>query len=269
MTIEYPELFEVTNVQFTVDGGTFQPTNWGEGYFSGWWEVPAYGMYTITIAATNNFGASSVEDVNINIIDNATNTQVLAVNDVWLNTSNPSIIVDAELPSYMGAYDEIIGTLEVSCPTGGCGEWDRVASIDARGHDGQWVEIIRYITPYGVPCSHTIDLTDYMSILQGKVSFRLNCGTLDNGYLWDLSLNYNEGTPLYNYSHIGVIWWDTYQFGDLANLQPVEDVGFSFNENAEASTLKLVSTGHGWGDLNTGNAAEFYEATHHIWGQWC
>ena len=27
----------------------------------------------------------------------------------------------------------------------------------------------------------------------------------------------------------------------------------------------MVSTGHGWGDNNTGNAAEFHEDTHHIW----
>ena len=201
----------------------------------------------------------------INVVSDAMDMQVHAVDDVWLNTSNPSVIVEAELPSYMGAFDEIIGTLELTCPPGGCGEWDRVASIDARGHNGEWVEIIHYVTPYGTACSHTIDLTDYMSILQGKVAFRLNCATLDNGYYWDISLNFNEGTPLYNYSDIEVIWWETYQFGDYAELQPVEAVNFTFPENAEDAKLKLVSSGHGWGDLNSQNAAEFYEATHHIW----
>ena len=29
-------------------------------------------------------------------------------------------------------------------------------------------------------------------------------------------------------------------------------------------SLKVINTGHGWGDLNTGNASEFYEATHKI-----
>ena len=33
----------------------------------------------------------------------------------------------------------------------------------------------------------------------------------------------------------------------------------------EASALKLVSTGHGWGANNTGNAAEFHRDEHHIW----
>lgn len=265
VTIEYPELFWVNDVEFSVNGQSFNPTNWGDGYYSGWWPVPSYGNFTLTITATNNYGAAGIQTVNFNVVSNAVATEAVAVDGVWLNTSTPSIVVDAELPSYMGAFDQITGTLSVSCPTGGCGEWDRVASIDARGHDGKWIEIIRYITPYGVPCSHTIDLTDYMSVLQGKVSFRVNCATLDNGYVYDLNLNYAVGTPQNNYSFVDIIWWDTYQFGDMANLQPVEDVNFSFAQNADAAVLKLVSTGHGWGDLNTGNAAEFYDATHHIW----
>jgi hypothetical protein len=61
------------------------------------------------------------------------------------------------------------------------------------------------------------------------------------------------------------VWDEVYPFGDYANLQPVENWNFQFPENSVAATMKLVSTGHGWGDLNTGNAAEFYEATHHIW----
>ena len=265
INIDYPELFSVQSVRFEINGQSLNPTNWGEGYYSGWWPVPEYGNHQLTIIATNNYGSSSVETVNINIVPDVVDMEILAVDGVWLNPSIPSVTVDAELPSYMGAFGQISGTLELNCPDGGCGEWDRVASIDARGHDGKWVEIIRYITPYGVACSHTIDLTDYMSILQGKVSFRVNCGTLDNGYLWSLKLDYSEGSPLYNYSVIDIIWDSTYAFGDYANLQPVDDVSHMFSEEAEAATLKLVSTGHGWGNLNTSNAAEFYEATHHIW----
>jgi len=104
-----------------------------------------------------------------------------------------------------------------------------------------------------------------MSILQGKVDFRVNCYTLDNGYIYDLTLDYSEGAPVHNYSFIDIVWWETYQFGDFANLQPVEDWSFTYPDNAMASTLKLVSSGHGWGDLNTGNAAEFHDDTHHIW----
>ncbi|MCB2220844.1 MAG: T9SS type A sorting domain-containing protein [Bacteroidetes bacterium] len=265
VTIEYPELFSIDQVQFSVGGTTFQPTNWGDGYYSGWWAPPAYGNYTLNIIAKTNFGTMTTTPVSINITDQVSYMEVLAVDDVWISTDNPSQVITAELPSYTGAFDQITATLEVTCPPGGCGEWDRVASVDARGHDGKWVEIIRYITPYSLACSHTIDLTDYMSLLQGKIDIRINCYTLDNGYYYDLTFDFNEGTPLYNYSFIDIVWWETYQFGDYANLQPVEDWNFTYPENALASTLKLVSTGHGWGALNTGNAAEFYNATHHIW----
>jgi hypothetical protein len=60
------------------------------------------------------------------------------------------------------------------------------------------------------------------------------------------------------------VWKDVYPFGDYANLQPVPDFNYTYPTHAIASKLKLVSTGHGWGNLNTGNAAEFYNATHNI-----
>jgi hypothetical protein len=229
-----------------------------------WWTPPAYGNYSLSIVSTNNYGAAATENININVVASTSDMVVVAADSVLLNTSTVSQVVAAELPSFLGAFNNITATLQVKCPDGGCGEWDRVASVDARSHDGQWFEIIRYITPYGKPCSHNIDLTDYMSILMGKVEFRFNCSTLDNGYYYGLTLNYTQGTPEYPYSSIYEVWNDVYQFGDYANLQPVENWNFEFPEDAMAAKLKLVSTGHGWGDLNTGNAAEFYEATHKI-----
>jgi hypothetical protein len=102
-------------------------------------------------------------------------------------------------------------------------------------------------------------------LLLGKTEFRFNCGTLDNGYYYKLTLNYNQGTPAYLYSSVFEVWNEIYPFGDYADLQPVEDRTIGLPDEAVAAKLKLVSTGHGWGTLNTGNAAEFYDATHHIW----
>jgi hypothetical protein len=264
-TITYPELFYVQSVQFEVNGQTIQAQDFFNGHYIAWWTPPNYGNYSLSIVSTSNFGTTADETININIVSTASDMEVLAAENVWLSPNNVTQTVEAELPSFLGAFDQVTATLAVTCPPGGCGEWDRVASVDARGHDGKWFEIIRYITPYGVPCSHTIDLTDYISLLQGKVDFRFNCSTLDNGYYYSLTLNYGQGTPEYLYSSVYEVWNQIYPFGDYANLQPVENWSFQFPENAVASTLKLVSTGHGWGDLNTGNAAEFYDATHHIW----
>ncbi len=265
-TIQYPELFDVQGVQFVAGGQTIHAIDaLGNGYYTAWWTPPSYGNHSITIVAENNFGVSASEIININVIEPANDIEVIAAEGVWLNAGVASVVVESELPSFLGSFDQITAHLEVSCPPGGCGPWDRLASIDVKGHDGQWFEIIRYITPYGVPCNHSIDLTDYASLLHGKVFFRFNCVTFDNGFQYKLSFNYRVGTPTFLYSNVYKVWKDNYWFGDYANLQPVEDWNFTFPSNATAATLKLVSTGHGWGTNNTGNAAEFYNATHHIW----
>lgn len=265
VTIPYPTLFNVQNVQFTIGAQTLPAQGYNNDHYTAWWTPPAYGAYSIQISATNNFGAVATQTVNINVVQAVSSiSSVPAFSGVWLDASTPSITVDGVLPSYVGAFDTIIATLTVTCPPGGCGPWDRVASIDARGHDGQWFEIIRYITPYGVPCSHSINLADYMSLLQGKVSFRANCATLDNGFQYALSFSFNAGAPPHKYSSVTKIWKAIYPFGDYANLQPVPLINVGYPALSVASRLKLVSTGHGWGNLNTGNAAEFYNATHSI-----
>ena len=264
-TISYPALFSVQEVKFRINGETVPAQTFNNGHFIAWWSPPNWGNYTLTIISTNNYGASAEESFTINIVADATNTEVVAAENVWLNPTNVTQTVSANLPSYLGAFDKVTAKLSVTCPPGGCGEWDRVASVDVKGHDGYWYEIIRYITPYGVACSHNIDLTDYMSLLLGKAEFRFNCSTLDNGYYYKLTLNYTKGTPQYLYSSVHEVWNDIYPFGDYANLQPVEIRTYDFPGDAIAAKLKLVSTGHGWGDLNTSNAAEFYDATHHVW----
>jgi hypothetical protein len=264
-TIGYPELFHVAEVKFKINGETIPAQTFNNGHFIAWWSPPAWGNYTLTVESYNNYSAKAEETADINIVPDTASAEIVAAENVWLNPNNVSQVVEASLPSYLGAYSKVMGKLTVSCPTGGCGEWDRVASVEAKGHDGKWYEIIRYITPYGVACSHNIDLTDYMSLLLGKVEFRFNCSTLDNGYNYKLTLKYTAGTPAHLYSTVNEIWNDIYPFGEYNNFQPVQNKIFTFPENSVAAKLKLISTGHGWGDLNTGNAAEFYEATHNIW----
>lgn len=264
-TIGYPALFSVQEVKFMINSETIPAQTFNNGHYIAWWTPPAYGNYILTIVSTNNYGASAEQSVSINIVPEATNMEVIAAQDVWLSPNNVTQTVSAIMPSYLGAFEKVTATLAVTCPPGGCGEWDRVASVDLKGHDGQWYEIIRYITPYGVACSHNIDLTDYMSLLLGKAEFRFNCSTLDNGYYYKLTLHYTKGIPAYLYSTVHEVWNASYPFGDYANLQPVENRTFEFPGEAVAAKLKLISTGHGWGDLNTSNAAEFYDATHHIW----
>jgi hypothetical protein len=264
-TIDYPELFEVGSVNVKIDGAVMPVEAIGNDRYITWIDPEDFGSHSLMVTASSNFGAVNIETISINITDDVEDMSANAVNGVWCNPSTPQVVVEAELPGFVGAFDQIIGHFEVQCPDGGCGEWDRVSDLKIINHKGDTIEVIRYITPYGVPCDHQIDLTDYASMLQGKVEVIVNGPTLDNGYEYYLDIEYIAGTPDYLYSSVHKVWNDTYQFGDYAMLQPVDGFSFEFAEDAQAATLKLVSTGHGWGDLNTSNAAEFYEATHNIW----
>lgn len=264
-SINYKPLFSVQELHFRVNGVTINTTDFNNGHYTAWWQPANYGSFPIEIIATSNMGAIATTIVNIDVVQSGLDTVFQAFSGVLLNTDANTQTVYGNLPSYLGAYDSIFATLVVTCPPGGCGEWDRIASIDVKSPEGNWFEIIRYITPYGKACSHKVNLTDYMSLLQGKVAFRVNCGTTDNGYLYALNFDFKEGIPAHKYSQVTKIWKKSYPFGDFINLQPVVDVVYPFPIGAMTSKLKLVSTGHGWGDLNTANAAEFYDATHNIW----
>ena len=263
-TIGYNDLFSVGDVKFEIDGQVVDAKDWGNGHYTGWWTPAAYGSYTMTITSTNNFGAAATETVNFTVVDQAADMDVNAGQEVWLNVGVATGIVEVELPSYAGAFDQIIATLDITCPPGGCDPWDRVSGVEVKGHNGEWYEVIRYITPYGVACGHSVDLTDFMSVLQGKIAFRFYLGTQGNGFEYTLNLSYHAGVPENAYGTITKLWYQTYNFGDPGNLQPCEVFNAEFPENSQAAKIKLVSTGHGWGDNNTGNAAEFHHDIHHI-----
>lgn len=262
--IDNADVLNIASVEFEINGDVVVAKDWNNGHFTGHWSPPAYGNYTMNVTATSNGGVSYTESVNFEVVAEAENMTVTTLDDVWLLDSDGTSSTDYILPSYVGSFNKITANLNITCPPGGCDPWDRISNIEVLAPNGEWVEIIRYITPYGVPCSHTLDVTDYASLFQGKVEIRASLGTFGNGFYYSLDFEYEVGTPEYVYSWVDVIWDETYPFGNMANLQPVDTINFTYAEAAQASKFKLVNSGHGWGDNNTGNAAEFYEATHHI-----
>ncbi len=262
--IDYPELFEINQISANVGGDNVELVNHGNGYFTGWWTPQSYGSHTLEVLAQNNYGASSTATAVINLQQETTDQTVNGTTNVWVNADYPSQTVQADLPSYSGAFDQIIGKLYIDCPSGGCDPWDRVSHVEVQGKDGEWFEIIRYLTPYGVACQSEIDLTDFSSLLRGKTTFRVNLGTQGNGFLYTLELQYRAGTEVNPFSTVEKLWYQTYQFGDMANLQPAEEITVNFPSSTTAAKIKLVSSGHGWGNNNTGNAAEFQANTHNI-----
>ncbi len=262
--IDFPDLFEVAKVNFKIDGDVVEGELGKNGHYTAWWNPPSYGNYTLEVEAENNYGYTSTSSHSFEVSATTEDMEANAGDKVWLNVNKGSEEVEITLPDYLGAFENIQGFLDITCPSGGCDPWDRVSGVEIKGHNGEWYEIIRYITPYGVACNSEIDLTDFSSLLHGKVTMRYYLGTQGNGFEYTLDLDYKSGTPDHAYSVVNKLWNKTYPFGEPGNLQPVPMVSSNFPSNTESAKIKLVSTGHGWGENNTLNAAEFFDATHHI-----
>lgn len=263
-SIDHEELFNIAAVTVNIDGESVTLTDYSNGYYTGYWTPSSFGTHTIELIGANNYGNNATVTESFNLVNSATSQVVTATNQVWVSADYPTQTVEADLPSFIGRYNQIIGTLSIDCPNGGCDPWDRVSSVEVQGKDGEWYEIIRYLTPYGVACQSTINLTDFKSLLKGKTKFRVNLATQGNGFLYTLNLSYQTGFDTAPYSSVQKLWYQTYQFGDMANLQPTENFNIEYPANTTAAKIKLVSSGHGWGTNNTSNAAEFSNNTHHI-----
>ncbi|QNK78575.1 discoidin domain-containing protein [Winogradskyella sp. PAMC22761] len=268
-SIEEPDFMTIDYVEISVDGNPITIVG-EEGLHYGLWTPTSYGTKTVNITVFGTNGNSTTITRNINVTDviNTQNVQTMEDVVIEIGTENSQFYYGTHtLPQHIGSYDEIIANLTVECPSddGDCDDWDRRANIDVMGPDGNWIQIIRYITPYGVGCNHTIDLTDYASLLQGEVEFRMYIQTYGTGG-WQISLDFDfiQGTPTYLYSNIDELWDGSWDFGDPSNLQPVDVINYTYDSNILSSHLRLSTTGHGWGDNNTSNAAEFYNATHYI-----
>ncbi len=255
--IEYPHLLSVAQVEFNVDGTTVDGSLIRNGYFIGYWMPSEYGTHTLTVTATSSEGVSVTSaPVTFEVVQEApaiTKT-VIDHHDFSVESTLDTTIV---LPSFVGGYTNVTAYLTYDCP---CDPWDRIASVEIRGANGEWVELLRYITPYGVACEDNVDITDFVSQLQGKIDFRFDF----TESVVTLDFEYQTGTPEYKYSWMDVVWAGAYPFGDYENLQPCEVHTLNFAPQIEEAYLRLVCSGHGWGDNNSNNAAEFFETNHSI-----
>lgn len=262
--IDHPDVLLIENVDFIIDGQTMVEEKWASGYNTAEWTPPAYGSYTMTVNITTTGNVTVTDMVTFEVTQTISNLTVPAFDGVECNISHVVDTGEFVFPTYVGTFNQIMANLAVTCPSQGCEPWDRMAFLEARGPTGSWVELFRYITPYGVECNHSLDVVDYASILQGQVEMRFNSGVAQKGLIIDVDFDFTAGEPTYKYSWVDVIWRGKFPFGDYANLQPMSTITWDYMPGAVASKLKILNTGHAWGDENTGNAAEFYEATHTI-----
>lgn len=270
VTADIPEkkFLSISEVNVDIEGETIkaQQIN-NEGFFIAW-NPHEFRTYKIDITATGSNGKTTTITKNIEVKQGSSTQTVTSMKDavIWYGRENSRDYYGTySLPQFTGVYNKIVAKLEVECPDNNCDDWDRWAHFDIKTPDGDWMQIIRYMTPYNVGCTHEIDLTEYASVLQGELDFHVFIDTWGTGG-WQLTLDfeYTAGTPKYPYSTVTEIWDGRYDFGNMANLQPVPDKSVYLPKGTEEAEIIFSTSGHGWGQDNTGNAAEFYHAKHDI-----
>lgn len=275
--IDHPEVIKFTNITCSIDGQqialhTDYPDNPDNGYYYNVWTPSAFGTYNMTVSVTQSGDKTTTYSNSFEITNQIDNTlAVVTMNgDMICTPSIQSVRGEYAMPSHVGAFNDIVAHYDHNCVNGNCDAYDRVGGVKIRNYRGEWVELFRYISPFGVQCEDEVNVSDYTSLLQGLVEFEYYFESWSgSGYNPVLTFTFTKGTPEYLYADVDEIWFDMYGFGDYANQQPVPVVNYQFSDKAEAAKLKMTTTGHNWssgqnGTYNTGNAAEFYEATHHI-----
>jgi hypothetical protein len=269
-SIDEPTLLNIDSITLDIGGQTYMAGR-GKDYFYYLWTPSSYGSHTISMTAHGSNGNDSTITKTINVSNSISNQNVTTMNgvDIIFGGANSRWFYGTfSMPQQIGAYNNINANLTIACPNipNACDDWDRLAYIDIKGPDGNWIQIIRYITPYRVACNHNIDLTDYASLLQGEFEMRMFIDTWGTGG-WNVTLDfdYQVGAPTYNYSLVDEIWDARYDLGNPANLQPVDTVSYTFPANVQDAKLVISNTGHGWGSNNSQNAAEFYNATNYVY----
>ena len=275
--IDHPEVIKFTEVKATINGEdillqTDYPEDPDNGYYYGMWNPSGFTVFDMTVSVTQSGGKVTTTSNRFEVKNQIDNTMEVTTmhGDLVCTPSQHSARGEYVFPSHVGAFNDIMAHFDYNCVNGNCDTYDRIGGVRLRNYRGEWMELFRYITPFGVQCSDDIEVSDFTSMLQGLVEMEYYMVLWNgSGSNPNLTFTFTKGTPEYLYVDMDEIWYGDFSFGDYANQQPVPVVDYHFNEQATSVKLQLTTTGHNWSSgtnhtYNTGNAAEFYEATHHI-----
>ncbi|MCX6231700.1 MAG: peptide-N-glycosidase F-related protein [Bacteroidetes bacterium] len=269
-SINYNSLLSVNQVYLTINSQNYYPDSIKNGYYLYYWTPPSYGSFTISATAVSSGGPSTTKTFSFQVVQDSSSINYTMLNAVhFADINGQNLDTTLILPSFTGTYKKITAYLQYDCPPEGCEAWDVIGNVNIRGANGEFVELLRYITPYSVACHDSVDITDFASQLQGKIDVQANFPAKSK---ITLNIIYQEGASPFKYSWMEKLWLGSYGFGGWGSgtngfptVQPVEIKNLNLsNSNITAAYLRLVTTGHGSGTDNTANAAEFYNATHHI-----
>lgn len=275
--IDHGNVIKFEEVTANVDGQTLTlqtdyPDNPDNGYWFTTWKPSGAGTYNMTVSITQTGGKTTSASNTFEVTTDYNNIAVTAFDaDLVVSPSQQTNHGEYAFPTHVNAFNAINMHYYHNCVGGNCDPYDRMGYCRVKNYRGEWVELFRYISPFGVECEDTMDATDFTSLLQGLVEFELHFDVWGgNGYSPTAVFEYTKGTPEYPYIDMQELWFGGYAFGDYENRCPIPTRNVTFDPCVEKANLRIVTTGHNWSDLdnynayNTNNAAEFFETTHNI-----
>ncbi len=275
--IDHANAIKFEEVKCNVDGQeltlkTDYPDNPENGYWYTTWIPSGEGTYNMTVSITQTGGKVTTASNSFEVTTNYDDMVVSALNgEVVADLQNFTAYGEFPFPTHVNAFNAINLHYLHNCVNGNCNTYDHQSYVRVKNYRGEWVELCRYITPFGVECVDDIDVTDFTSVLQGLVEFEYYSEqySTGEGYNPTAIFEYTKGTPEYPYVDMQEIWYGMYAFGDYSDLCPIPTRTVEFDPCVEKAKLQITTSGHNWSDTgngayNTGNAAEFYHAHHNI-----
>ena len=186
-----------------------------------------------------------------------------------------TVDADASFPPASETFESVRLDMTVSCPAGGrCDPWDRLAwfgvVLDKGTESERVLELTRFITPYGVGDTWSLDVTDLRPLLTGDVTLRVFIDTwvgpgssYGDGWQVDAQFVGKGGTPPRNVLGVLPVYPPTYVvYGDPARsiATQLPEAVVALPDGTTRASLRTFITGHGQG--NAGNCAEFCEKRH-------
>lgn len=178
-----------------------------------------------------------------------------------------------DLPGRVQEQSKVMLHFKLSCPAGRCDAWDRAGTFgivqESPEGQGRYLELMRFMTPYGIGESWVTDVTDFMPLLRGTQRFRVFIDTWvgpghanGNGWLVDADLELVAGEPALRPTEVvPVLSYEDIVYGDPARSTSRSGQLPGLGSHRQAK-LKMVITGHGQG--NAQNCAEFCAKEHSV-----
>jgi hypothetical protein len=173
-----------------------------------------------------------------------------------------------DFPASLQLFSQITLKLSLRCPSPSCDAWDRLGALSLTLDDGRKLELARFITPYGVGVTWSVDVTELAPVLVGRREVEVFIDTWVGpghsqgaGWLVDASFEFKGGRPsAVPLAVLPVFEAQSVDYGDPAKAsdqrRSITLPPGSFGQ----AKLRTFITGHGQG--NTENCAEFCPKTH-------